>query len=121
MIRSQIATDLLPNDIQIRLSALSTLGEQDQQTPLAPDICRSLLQCLGHNQKNVQRAAAAQLIHFALNQPEIFTALTHSLSDPDARIRWTAAFTPPTRRYDAISLATQGAHDRAGVGRGEHS
>lgn len=93
MNRSQIATDLLSNDIQIRLSALSTLGEQDQQTPLAPDICRSLLQCLGHNQKNVQRAAAAHLIHFAPNQPEIFTALTHTLSDPDSRIRWTAAFT----------------------------
>lgn len=93
MNRSQIATDLLSNDIQIRLSALSALGEQDHQTPLAPDICRSLLQCLGHNQKNVQRAAAAQLIHFAHNQPEIFKALTHTLSDPDSRIRWTAAFT----------------------------
>ena len=96
MNRSQIATDLLSNDIHIRLSALSALGEQDHQTPqtpLAPDICRSLLQCLGHNQKNVQRAAAAQLIRFAPHQPEIFTALTHTLSDPDSRVRWTAAFT----------------------------
>ena len=93
---SQIATDLLSNEIHIRLSALSALGEQDHQTPptpLAPDICRSLLQCLGHNQKNVQRAAAAQLIRFAPHQPEIFTALTHTLSDPDSRVRWTAAFT----------------------------
>lgn len=88
-----IATQLFSDDVPIRLAALTALEEHSDQSPLPPDVCRGLLLCLGHSRKTVQREAATQLVRFARTQPEIITALTSRLADPDPRVRWTAAFT----------------------------
>ncbi|MBI3304483.1 MAG: HEAT repeat domain-containing protein [Deltaproteobacteria bacterium] len=90
---AQIATQLLSDDVPTRLAALAALEEQSEQLSLPPEVCRGLLLCLGHSRKTVQRGAAAQLVRFARTQPEIVTALTTKLTDPDPRVRWTAAFT----------------------------
>jgi HEAT repeat protein len=89
----QIAAHLLSDDPAIRLAALAALQQQDDHTPLPPDVSRGLLVCLGHTRKTIQRGAAEQLIRFSRVQPEIVTALTKKLADPDPRVRWTAAFT----------------------------
>ncbi len=90
---TQITQQLFSNDVSTRLAALAALAAQDAQHPLSPEICRGLLSCLGHSRKNVQRGAAAQLVRFAGTQPEIVQALCTKLTDPDPRVRWTAAFT----------------------------
>jgi HEAT repeat protein len=90
---TQIATQLLSDDVCTRLAALAALGEQDDQLFLPVDILHGLLQCLGHERKAVQRGAAGHLVRFARTQPEIIPALLGKLADPDPRVRWTAAFT----------------------------
>ncbi|MCS6925795.1 MAG: HEAT repeat domain-containing protein, partial [Candidatus Binatia bacterium] len=90
---SQLASALLSDDVAARLAALEALERHDAQHPLPPDVSRGLLACLGHTRKAVQREAAAQLVRFARTQPTLVHALRQKLSDPDARVRWTAAFT----------------------------
>ncbi|HEV8716222.1 MAG TPA: HEAT repeat domain-containing protein [Candidatus Binatia bacterium] len=90
---TQIATQLCSDNISVRLAALAALGEQNDQLSLPTDVLFGLLHCLGHNRKAVQRGAAGQLVRFARTQPEVVTALLGKLTDPDPRVRWTAAFT----------------------------
>ena len=89
----QLATRLLADDDHIRLSALARLEAERILTSLPEDVVRSLLACLGHSTKKIQRGAATVLTRFAPRQPEIIEALTRRLTDPDPRLRWTAAFT----------------------------
>ncbi len=88
----QLAAALLADDEHIRLSALARLETDRTLTALPQEVMRSLLTCLGHTRKKIQRAAATALTRFASRQPEIIAALTHKLTDPDPRLRWTAAF-----------------------------
>ena len=89
----QIAAGLLADDDQSRLLALALLEAEKTLTSLPEDVVRGLLACLGHTTKKIQRGAAIVLTRFAPRQPEIIEALTHRLTDPDPRLRWTAAFT----------------------------
>lgn len=90
---TQLSSALLSDDVASRLAALEALDRHDAQSPLPPDVSRGLLACLGHARKAVQRGAAAQLVRFARTQPPLVQALLQKLSDPDPRVRWTAAFT----------------------------
>jgi len=89
----QLAAGLLADDDHIRLSVLALLEVEKTLTSLPEDVTRGLLACLGHATKKIQRGAATVLIRFASRQPEIVEVLTHRLTDPDSRLRWTAAFT----------------------------
>ena len=89
----QLAASLLADEDHSRLSTLARLEEERTLTSLPEDVVRGLLACLGHTTKKIQRGAATVLIRFAPRQPEIIEALTHRLTDPDPRLRWTAAFT----------------------------
>ena len=89
----QIAAGLLADEDHTRLSALTTLEGGHIVTSLPEDVVRGLFACLRHTTKKIQRGAATVLVRFASRQPEIVAALTHKLTDPDARLRWTAAFT----------------------------
>jgi hypothetical protein len=90
---TQIATQLVSDDVPTRLVAFAALEAQDDRLSLPLDILLGLFHCLGHPRKAVQRGAAGQLVRFARTQPEIVTALLSKLTDPDPRIRWTVAFT----------------------------
>lgn len=90
---AQLSSALFSDDVAARLAALAALNQYDVQHPLPPDVSRGLLTCLGHTRKAVQRGAAEQLIRFARTQPALVHALLQALSDPDPRVRWTAAFT----------------------------
>ncbi len=79
--------------VTVRLEALAALDGWHEKTPLPQELCQGLLHCLSHAKKAVQRRAAEHLIRFARMQPEIISLLTEKLSDPDPRLRWTAAFT----------------------------
>ena len=111
----QLAAELLADDDRTRLSALALLESERTETSLPDDVVRSLLACLGHTTKKIQRGAAAVLSRFASRQPEIIAALTHKLAHPDARLRWTAAFTlsqldlpsPSPQRVNVSSNQTQ--------------
>lgn len=111
----QIAAGLLADDDLTRLSALARLEAESAFTSLPDDVVRSLLVCLGHTTKKIQRGAATVLVRFAPQQPEIIEALTHRLTDPDPRLRWTAAFTlsqldlpsPSPQRVNVSSNQTQ--------------
>lgn len=111
----QLAAGLLADDGYIRLSALAQLEAERTLTSLPEDVARSLLACLGHTTKKIQRGAATILIRFAPRQPEIIEALTHRLTDPDPRLSWTAAFTlsqldlpsPSPQRVNVPSNQTQ--------------
>ena len=111
----QLAAGLLADDGYIRLSALAQLEAERTLTSLPEDVVRSLLACLGHTTKKIQRGAATILIRFAPRQPEIIEALTHRLTDPDPRLSWTAAFTlsqldlpsPSPQRVNVPSNQTQ--------------
>ena len=113
--RGQIAADLLADNDHSRLSALARLETEKTFTSLPEDVTRSLLACLGHATKKIQRGAATALIRFAPRQPEIIEALLLRLTDPDARLRWTAAFTlsqlglpsPAPQRVNVSSNQTQ--------------
>ena len=113
--RGQIAAGLLADDDHSRLSALARLEAERTLTSLPEDAIRSLLACLGHTTKKIQRAAATALVRFAPQQPEIVEALLLRLTDPDARLRWTAAFTlsqlglpsPAPQRVNVSSNQTQ--------------
>lgn len=89
----QLAAGLLADEDHSRLSTLARLEAERTLTSLPEDVVRGLLACLGHTTKKIQRGAATVLIRFAPRQPEIIEALTHRLTDPDPRLRWTAAFT----------------------------
>ena len=111
----QLAAGLLADDDHTRLSALARLEAESALTSLPDDVVRSLLVCLGHTTKKIQRGAATVLTRFAPQQPEIIEALTHRLTDPDPRLRWTAAFTlsqldlpsPSPQRVNVSSNQTQ--------------
>ena len=111
----QLAAGLLADDDHTRLSALARLEAESAFTSLPDDVVRSLLVCLGHTTKKIQRGAATVLTRFAPQQPEIIEALTHRLTDPDPRLRWTAAFTlsqldlpsPSPQRVNVSSNQTQ--------------
>ncbi len=111
----QLAVGLLADDDQSRLSTLARLEAEGAVTSLPDDVVRGLLACLGHTTKKIQRGAATVLIRFAPRQPEIVEALTHRLTDPDPRLRWTAAFTlsqldlprPSPQRVNVSSNQTQ--------------
>lgn len=90
---TQIATQLFSDDATVRLDAIATLAEQEDQISLPHDVLHGLLHCLGHARKAVQRGAAAQLVRFAHSSSEIEPALIDKLTDADPRVRWTAAFT----------------------------
>ena len=113
--RGQIAAGLLADDDSTRLSALALLESERTLTSLPDDVIRSLLACLGHRIKKIQRGAATVLVRFAPQQPDIIAALTHKLTHPDARLRWTAAFTlsqlelpsPSPQRVNVSSNQTQ--------------
>ncbi len=85
--------DLLSDNVTTRLEALAALDGWPDSTPLPQELCQDLLQCLRHSKKAVQRRAAEHLVRFARIQPEIISLLREKLSDPDPRLRWTAAFT----------------------------
>ncbi len=89
----QLAAGLLADDDHTRLSALDRLEAERTLTSLPQDVMRNLLACLGHTTKKIQRGAATVLTRFASRQPEIIEALTYRLTDPNPRLRWTAAFT----------------------------
>ena len=89
----QLAAGLLADDDHSRLSTLARLEAERTLPSLPQDVIHSLLACLGHMTKKIQRGAATILTRFAPRQPEIIEALTHRLTDPDPRLRWTAAFT----------------------------
>ena len=89
----QLAAGLLADDDQSRLSTLARLEAERALPSLPEDVVRGLLACLGHTTKKIQRGAATVLIRFAPRQPEIVEALTQNLTNPEARLRWTAAFT----------------------------
>jgi HEAT repeat protein len=89
---TQIARQLVSDDIPTRLAAFAALAELDDRLSLPVDVLLGLLCCLGHSRKAVQRGAAGQLVRFARTQPEIIAALLGKLTDPEPRIRWTAAF-----------------------------
>lgn len=91
--RGQITAGLLADDDLTRLSALALLESERTLTSLSDDAVRNLLACLGHRTKKIQRGAATVLVRFASQQPDIIAALTHKLTHPNARLRWTAAFT----------------------------
>lgn len=109
----QIAAGLLADADHARLAALALLELESTEMSLPDEVVRSLLACLGHATKKVQRGAATVLIRFAVRQPEIIEALTHKLTDPDPRLRWTAAFTlsqldlPRSAPQDVSSNQTQ--------------
>ncbi len=111
----QLVAGLLADDDHTRLSALARLEAESAFTSLPDDVVRSLLVCLGHTTKKIQRGAATVLTRFAPQQPEIIEALTHRLTDPDPRLRWTAAFTlsqldlpsPSPQRVNVSSNQTQ--------------
>ncbi len=113
--RGQIAAGLLADDDLTRLSALALLESERTLTSLSDDVVRNLLSCLGHRTKKIQRGAATVLVRFASQQPDIIAALTHKLTHPDARLRWTAAFTlsqlelpsPSPQRVNVSSNQTQ--------------
>ena len=113
--RGQIAAGLLADDDLTRLSALALLESEGTETSLPDDVVRNLLACLGHRTKKIQRGAATVLVRFAPQQPDIIAALTHKLTHPDARLRWTAAFTlsqldlpaPSPQRVNVSSNQTQ--------------
>ena len=90
---TQLATQLLIDNPNTRIAALSTLNEASSLAQLPSKIVHGLLMCLSDHKKAVQRGAAEQLVRFALKQPEIITALQEKLNDADARLRWTAAYT----------------------------
>jgi len=111
----QLAAGLLADDDQSRLSTLARLEAERTLPSLPEDVVRGLLACLGHTTKKIQRGAATVLIRFAPRQPGIIEALTHRLTDPDPRLRWTAAFTlsqldlpsPSPQRVNVLSNQTQ--------------
>lgn len=111
----QLAAGLLADDDHSRLSTLARLEAERTLPSLPEDVVRGLLACLGHTTKKIQRGAATVLIRFAPRQPGIIEALTHRLTDPDPRLRWTAAFTlsqlelpsPSPQRVNALSNQTQ--------------
>ena len=113
--RDQIVAGLLADDDLTRLSALALLESDRTLTSLSDDVVRNLLTCLGHRTKKIQRGAATVLVRFASQQPDIIAALTHKLTHPDARLRWTAAFTlsqleppsPSPQRVNVSSNQTQ--------------
>jgi HEAT repeat protein len=85
--------DLASDHVTACLEALTALDGWPERTPLSEELCQGLLQCLGHAKKTIQRQAAEYLVRFARIQPEIISLLREKLSDPDLRLRWTAAFT----------------------------
>ena len=111
----QLAAGLLADDDLTRLSALARLEAERTLASLPQDVMCSLLACLGHTTKKIQRGAATVLSRFASRQPEIIEALTHKLTHPDARLRWTAAFilaqldlpSPSPQRVNVSSNQTQ--------------
>ncbi len=111
----QLAAGLLADDDHSRLSTLARLEAERTLPSLPEDVVRGLLACLGHTTKKIQRGAATVLIRFAPRQPGIIEALTHRLTDPDPRLRWTAAFTlsqldlprPSPQRANVLSNQTQ--------------
>ncbi len=112
----QLASRLLADDDYTRLSALGWLKAERALTSLPEDVVQSLLACLGHATKKIQRGTVTILTRFAPRQPDIMEALTHRLTDPDPRLRWTAAFalsqldptpSPSPRRVPMSSHQTQ--------------
>ena len=111
----QLAAELLADDDHTRLAALALLESERTLRSLPDDVVRNLLACLGHRTKKIQRGAATVLVRFAARQPDIIAALTHKLTHPDARLRWTAAFTlsqlelpsPSPQRVNVSSNQTQ--------------
>lgn len=89
---TSLTPQLRSDDPQTRLAALALLKENSQPMTLPPALIAGLIACLGHKTKAIQRAAAGQLVRFSPTQPEIINHLGHKLTDPDQRMRWTAAF-----------------------------
>lgn len=90
---ASLAPQLRSDDPQTRLGALAILKEHSEPMTLPSELTADLIACLGHNTKAIQRAAAEQLVRFSPLQPEIIDQLSQKLTDPDKRLRWTAAFT----------------------------
>ena len=60
--RLSLPPDSLPTMIHIRLSALARLEAERTLASLPENVVRSLLACLGHATKKIQRGAATVLI-----------------------------------------------------------
>ncbi len=89
---ASLTPQLRSDDPRIRLAALALLKENSSPLTLPSELIAGLIACLAHNTKAVQRAAAGQLVRFSPMQPEIINQLGQKLTDPDQRMRWTAAF-----------------------------
>jgi HEAT repeat protein len=87
-----LTPQLHSDDPQARLLGLALLKEDNQPMTLPSELIAGIIACLGHNTKAIQRAAAGQLVRFSPMQPEIIDQLGQKLTDPDQRMRWTAAF-----------------------------
>lgn len=89
---SRLAEALRNGDEQELVAAFDRLMAQDPPAPLSSALLHVLFACLGHQAKKVQRGAAAILVRCASEQPAVVEGLRARLEDPDARVRWTAAF-----------------------------
>lgn len=90
---SRLAAALRDGDDRALGAALDALHIHRSLTPLPEDSLHALFACLGHRTKKIQRAAAAILVRLAPRQADIVERLTCRLTDPDAQVRWAAAFT----------------------------
>lgn len=89
---SRLAEALRNGDEQELVAAFDLLVAQDPPAPLPSALLHVLFACLGHQAKKVQRGAAAVLARCASEQSAVVEGLRSRLEDPDARVRWTAAF-----------------------------